>query len=233
MATESLTLESGAAGLKALVERALHLEATGSARFSTLDPTPHGPALDVFVTTPFGCVASRRVEGHASRDGAVVSLQDLRDALANVAAAREESGASSMSGASPVEVGPARDANWLGALPPKSGFTERDIVPVNVVRDLADQGRRLARQFSGPMGPPRSLLEQIVLTADTDETGGAPVDVPMRMIFTCTSLGLIPGASAPVEIPRHLRVSTAGRWIRLDAPFGSVYYTSGGINLFG
>lgn len=227
MAVESLTLESGAAGLKALVERALHLEATGSARFSTLDPTPHGPAVDVFVTTPFGCVASRRVAGQASRDGAVVSLLDLRDALAKAV------GEGDASGAGPVEIGPARDANWLGALPPKSGYTERDIVPVNVVRDLADQGRRLARQFSGPMGPPRSLLEQIVLTADTDETGGAPVDVPMRMIFTCTSLGLIPGPGAPVEIPRHLRVSTAGRWIRLDAPFGSVYYTSGGINLFG
>lgn len=226
MATETLTVESGAAGLKALVERALHLEATGSARLSTLDAAPT-PSLDVFVTTPFGCVASRRVAGHASRDGAVVSLQDLRDALASAP------DVSSGSTNGPLEIGPARDANWLGALPPKSGYVERDIVPVNVVRDLADQGRRLARQFSGPMGPPRSLLEQVVLTADTEKTGGEPVDVPMRMIFTCTSLGLIPGPSAPVEIPRHMRIATAGRWIRLDAPFGSVYYTSGGINLFG
>lgn len=223
MATESLRIDTGAAGLKALVERAHGLDATGSARFSVLDA--NAPAVDIFVTTPFGCVASRRVMGEVSRDGAVVSLQDLRDALAADDASAEP--------AHPLEIGPARDANWLGALPPKSGFTERDIVPVNVVRDLADQGRRLARQFSGPMGPPRSLLEQIVLTADTEQTSGAPVDVPMRMIFTCTSLGLIPGPGAPVEIPRHLRVSTAGRWIRLDAPFGSVYYTSGGINLFG
>ncbi|WP_087117632.1 hypothetical protein [Corynebacterium urinipleomorphum] len=226
MATESLRVDAGAAGLKALVERALALDATGSARFSTLAATPDNPAVDVFVTTPFSCVASRRVAGEASRDGAVVSLQDLRDALAKDSAAGAEADG-------PLEIGPARDANWLGALPPKSGYIERDIVPVNVVRDLADQGRRLARQFSGPMGPPRSLLEQIVLTADAEETSGAPVDVPMRMIFTCTSLGLIPGPAAPVEIPRHLRVSTAGRWIRLDAPFGSVYYTAGGINLFG
>lgn len=225
MPSESLTVEAGAAGLRALVERALALDTTGSARFSTFDANPGTPAVDVFVTTPFSCVASRRVMGEASRDGAVVSLQDLRDALA--------AGDASAETARPLEIGPARDANWLGALPPKSGFTERDIVPVNVVRDLADQGRRLARQFSGPMGPPRSLLEQIVLTADAEETAGPAVNVPMRMIFTCTSLGLIPGPGAPVEIPRHLRVSTAGRWIRLDAPFGSVYYTSGGINLFG
>lgn len=226
MAAETLTIESGAAGLKALVERALHLEATGSARLSTLPAAPT-PSVDVYVTTPFSCVASRRVAGQASRDGAVVSLQDLSDALAGVPDIR--SGSSNGT----LEIGAARDANWLGALPPKSGYVQRDIVPVNVVRDLADQGRRLARQFSGPMGPPRSLLEQIVLTADTQKTAGSPVDVPMRMIFTCTSLGLIPGPAAPVEIPRHLRISTAGRWIRLDAPFGSVYYTSGGINLFG
>jgi len=223
VATETLTVTAGAAGLKALVERALHLDAGGSARFSTLGApgTPGTPAVDVFVTTPFGCTAARRVAGEASRDGAVVSLQALRDALA---AGEGDSGV--------FDAGPQRDANWLGALPPKSGYTERDVVPVNVVRDLADQGRRLARQFSGPMGPPRSLLEQIVLTADTEQTSGTPVDVPMRMIFTCTSLGLIPGPSAPVEIPRHLRVSTAGRWIRIDAPFGSVYHSSGGINLF-
>ena len=34
---------------------------------------------------------------------------------------------------------------------------------------------------------------------------------------------LIPGFEAPAEIPRHLRVSTSGSWVRLDAPFGSVY----------
>ena len=48
-------------------------------------------------------------------------------------------------------------------------------------------------------------------------------DVYKRQIFACTALGLIPGFEAPTEIPRHLRVATAGSWVRLDAPFGSVY----------
>ena len=60
-----------------------------------------------------------------------------------------------------------------------------------------------------------------MLTADAESAH--PVEIPMRMIFACTALGLIPGFEAPTEIPRHLRVATAGSWVRLDAPFGSVY----------
>lgn len=183
-------------------------DASPAARFSQLTPD----SVDVYVQTPFDCVASRRVNGTASRDGAVVSLADLDAALA-----RGES-----------EIGPARDHDWIGALPPKTGFQQREIVPVHVVRDLANEGRRLAKQFSGPLGPPKSLLNQAVLTVEAEpETGQSAVEIPMRMIFTCTSLGLIPGPGAPAEIPRHLRISTAGRWVRMDAPFGSVYHTTG------
>ena len=108
-----------------------------------------------------------------------------------------------------------------GALPPASGFIAREEVPVGVARRLADEGRNLARQFSGPAGPPRSLLDGVVLTADAESAN--PVEIPMRMIFACTALGLIPGFEVPAEIPRHLRVATSGSWVRLDAPFGSVY----------
>lgn len=202
--------------MKALTSRSLHLDGQASARFASLSDA----STDVFLTTPFSCIAARRIGGTPSRDGAVVSAADLDAALAE---GREE-------------IGPARDHDWIGALPPKTGFVEREIVPVAVVRDLADQGRRLARQFSGPLGPPKSLLDQIVLTVEEDPasapgaSGTDSVEIPMRMIFTCTSLGLIPGPSAPPEIPRHLRISTAGRWIRMDAPFGSVYH-SAGLNL--
>ncbi|WP_291313426.1 hypothetical protein [Corynebacterium sp. UBA2622] len=201
MRTESLRVYRGVAGLTALVGRATRLDAAASARFSQLGDM----LVDVFVTTPFECVASRRVEAIASRDGAVVAASDLFAAL----------------GENRSEVGSPRDPNWPGALPPKEGFIERDTIPVGVVRQLAEEGRSLARQFSGPLGPPSSLLNQTVLTADADSAH--PVEIPMRMIFTCTSLGLIPGFAAPVEVPRHLRVSTAGRWVRVDAPFGSVY----------
>lgn len=197
MTTESLQVVDGRPGLRSLVDRAVGLDASASARFRQLDEQ----SVDVFVTTPFQVVASRRITGRASRDGAVVAATDLLDALH----------------ADSETIGPARDPNWPGALPPASGFAIVDTLPVQVVRELADKGQALARQFSGPLGPPASLLDQAVITLD------GTVDIPMRMIFACTSLGLIPGFSAPIDIPRHLRVSTTGRWVRIDAPFGSVY----------
>ena len=194
-------IEHGARGLTALLSRALALDAQASARIQEVGEGQ----LDVFVTTPFDAIASRRTSGTTTHPGATVSARAILDALK----------------AGEAEVGPARDAAWPGALPPASGFIAREEVPIGVARRLADDGRNLARQFSGPAGPPRSLLDGVVLTADADSDN--PVEIPMRMIFACTSLGLIPGFEAPAEIPRHLRVSTSGSWVRLDAPFGSVY----------
>ena len=194
-------IEHGARGLTALLSRALALDAQASARIQEVSEGQ----LDVFVTTPFDAIASRRTSGSTTHPGATVSARAMLDALKSGAA----------------EVGPARDAAWPGALPPASGFIAREEVPIGVARRLADEGRNLARQFSGPAGPPRSLLDGVVLTADAESD--APVEIPMRMIFACTSLGLIPGFEAPAEIPRHLRVATSGSWVRLDAPFGSVY----------
>ena len=197
----AVRIERGARGLTALLSRALALDAQASARIQEVGEDQ----LDVFVTTPFDAIASRRTSGSTTHPGATVSARAMLDALKAGAA----------------EVGPARDAAWPGALPPASGFIAREEVPIGVARRLADEGRNLARQFSGPAGPPRSLLDGVVLTADADSD--APVEIPMRMIFACTALGLIPGFEAPAEIPRHMRVATSGSWVRLDAPFGSVY----------
>lgn len=202
---ERCEIEQGARGLETLLARAVGLDQQAAARFQDIG----GGALDVYVTTPFDCVAARRVTGTVSRDGATVGAGDL------LAALRDDRS----------EIGPARDAAWPGSLPPAAGFSLRDNVPVSVARSLADEGRSLAAQFSGPAGPPKSLLDGTVLTADADSA--SPVEIPMRMIFTCTALGLIPGFEAPDTVPRHLRVATAGRWVRLDAPFGSVYRNPG------
>ena len=201
---DHLTITSGESGLRALLLRARGLDEQATVRFRQL-----GEQVDCFVTTPFRVLASRRVVGEISRDGAAAGVSAVLDALD--------------SDPESAFLGP-------GALPPASGFVLVDELPVGVVRDLADQGRALARQFSGPMGPPTSLMDQTVITA-TSSSGDTSVEVPMRAVFACTALQLIPGGSAPEEIPRQLRVSSVGRWLRIDAPFGSVYFSAGGFSL--
>ena len=204
MATETLTIERGARGLISLLQRAVALQDRAMARFSTVSDA----AVDVFVTTPFAVIASRRVAGSCSRAGAAVLVSDLlADATDTTMTAA------------------ALDAGWgMGALPPTTGFELLDEIPADVVQRLSDQGRALARQFSGPLGPPQSLMDQAVITVNND------TEIPMRLVFTLTALGLIPGMDAPAAIPRHLRVSRNSRWVRVDAPFGSAYHSSG-INL--
>lgn len=218
---ETLELRGSGVGLRALLARATGLDASASVRLRQHD----SDQTEVFVTTPFEVVASRRVDGVVGRDGAVVSAQALLDAL-HTAPDPELTG-------SPVvlKLGPARDPSWPGALPPADGFREIDSLPVGVVRELADQGQQLARQFSGPMGPPSSLLNQPVITVEStpgeeSEVAAQKVEISMRMIFACTNLGLIPGFAAPMDVPRHLRVAGKGRWVRVDAPFGSVYHST-------
>lgn len=204
MATETLTIERGGRGLISLLQRAVALQDRAMARFSTVSDV----AVDVFVTTPFAVIASRRVAGSCSRAGAAVLVSDLlADATDTTMTAA------------------AMDAGWgMGALPPVTGFELLDEIPADVVQRLSDQGRALARQFSGPLGPPQSLMDQAVITVNDD------TEIPMRLVFTLTALGLIPGMDAPAAIPRHLRISRNSRWVRVDAPFGSAYHSSG-INL--
>lgn len=212
---ETLQLTGGGPALQALLARAAGMDTQAAVRIRQLADG----ALDVFVTTPFEVIAARRAQGSVSRDGAAVSAAALVSALAENDSAR---GASTDN---PVDLplGPALDAAWPGALPPAKGFELLDTLPVAVVRDLSDKGQKLTREFSGPMGPPASLLNQTVVAVEGDQ---GSVDIPMRMIFACTNLSLIPGFAAPMDIPRHLRVSKMGRWVRVDAPFGSVYHST-------
>lgn len=253
--SERITVFEGGRSLATLARRAAALDPSALARWQAVGEG----ALDFFVTTPFDCLAARRVRGTAENDKAVAPAAELAAALTRGAGAETTPGHGDERSHGPgaettrghgvvTSHGPGAErsrghgdpspvgevsvaaavggaAAWPGALPPASGFVARDEVPVGVASRLADEGRSLARQFSGPAGPPRSLLDAVVLTADAESL--QPVEIPMRMIFACTSLGLIPGFDAPAGIPRHLRVATCGGWVRLDAPFGSVYRTSG------
>ncbi|MCS4492484.1 hypothetical protein [Corynebacterium sp. ES2715-CONJ3] len=199
----SLVVTGGLGGLRSLIERAILFDEHTFVRLQQVES-----GVEAFVPTGFGVLISRRVSGSISRSGAVLRAADLF-------------------GQGPY---PTHDASWsAGALPRVEDFQLIDEIPAAAVYQLATQGSALARQFSGPLGPPQSLMNQTVITVSNAHT---QVEIPMRMIFALQAFGLIPTDSAPIDIPRHLRVSGLGVWIRVDAPYGSAYYTSAA-NLLG
>lgn len=198
-----LRLSAGHQGVVAMLQRALRIDAAALARLRQ-----RGGDVDVFVATPFGVFGSRTATGVVTPDSSVVRCSDLVDGLDGQELQDHSIG-------------------WQGMLPPADGFQLIDQIPAGVVMDLARQGKDLARQFSGPLGPPTSLMDQEVLQV---MDGTLSVGIPMRMIFAAVNLGFVPDFEA--EVPRHVRVSVNGRWVRLDAVFGSVWFARGGINLF-
>ncbi|MFC5939405.1 hypothetical protein ACFPVT_08410 [Corynebacterium choanae] len=189
-------------------------------------------AIDVYVTTPFSVFGSRRCAGVVDRHGAVVSAARLAEYVQQHPL--QGRGDQPVGAAKPVApavedsiVLPALDASWPGMMPPQaSRFVHVDRIPAHVVRDLVGEGKRLARQFSGPLGPPASLLDGIVVEATRDEYA---VAIPMRMVLALTSLGFV--APADSSFPQEIRVATHGSWVRLDAAFGSVVWAAGVLGL--
>lgn len=134
-----------------------------------------------------------------------------------------------------VDPGFPMDASWRGSLPPESGFEHVDDVPARALVELAAQGAELARENSTVTGPPRSLLDQVVLEVDG---GGHQVQVPLRSLFALTAMGFIPGAAqdgstgrvdlSRVPADEPVRVRATRSWLRLDARYGSVCMRVGG-----
>lgn len=213
---DTLSISQGAHGLMAVALRVQHLNSAALARVADLGDG----SCDVFFTTPFGVTVARRVRGVVSRDGVVIPIAELIEGL---------KAGESTAGVDACELSFfSHDGAWPGALPPLSAFQLLDEIPAADALRLADEGRALARQFSGPLGPPASLLDQEVIHVSSAD-GTRDCAIPMRSIFACTALSFIPplGADLPASIPRTLRVSVAGRWVRIDAPFGSVYRNEG------
>lgn len=171
---------------------------------------PAAAALETITSTPFEVLVSLRVPGEVLPVGGVVAGES--------AAAQLAKGAELFSLSAQPQLFP-------GAMPPASGFRLLEEIPVAELAALRSQGAELARQFSGPLGPPASLLKQSVLEVTN---GGTKVEIPMRLIFAAHAMGLLPGARAPLHYPRTARISSAGSWVRLDTATGTAYYRSGG-----
>jgi hypothetical protein len=194
--------------LAAFVERAVRLDDAAVIRLRTRS----GGLLTAWVATGFDVLASRVVAGTVRPDDLSVGADELARGLAAV----DSSGY--------VNPGLPMDSAWRGALPPDSGFTHLDDVPVRLMLDLAQRGAQLAKEHGSAHGPPVSLLDQEVIRVSSADVS---VGVPMRCVFAMTAMGFLPQSPEAVDADEIVRVRTLPAWLRIDARFGSVYRRRG------
>lgn len=216
---------------------------------SSSEPTAAPAMSQVWVKTPIGPLAMRTIALHALPDDIIVTAAEIKDiavrAFAQAKSSDDAEGKEASLTALPYRVHAQSASSWPGFLPVPEGWQVVDYVPATAFRTLEKQGRAVAVESSGPMGMPPSLLDQKVLTVSGDtsdaatgtatasgeatvdsgegqsqETSKSVVDVTMRDVFALCAMGFIPEQPDEKE---PVRVSTKGRWHRLDGRFGSIF----------
>lgn len=223
---------------------------TAAAGISSSSQPTAAPAMSqVWVKTPIGPLAMRTIALHALPDDIIVTAAEIKDIAVRAFAQAKSSDDAEDKEASltalPYRVHAQSASSWPGFLPVPEGWQVVDYVPATAFRTLEKQGRAVAVESSGPMGIPPSLLDQKVLTVSGDtsdaatgtatasgeatvdsgegqsqETSKSVVDVTMRDVFALCAMGFIPEQPDEKE---PVRVSTKGRWHRLDGRFGSIF----------
>ena len=216
--------QAARADLAAFLGHAVRVDESALVRFKRRD----GGSVAAWTTTAgFDTLAGRVFALEVSPADMCVGAEHLQAALSATSQGPDSAGR--------FDPGFPMDSSWRGSLPPEGGFDHVDDVPARVLVELAAQGAELARENSTVTGPPRSLLDQIVLEVDG---GGHQVEVPLRSLFALTAMGFIPGAAqdavsgqvdlSRVEADEPVRVRATRTWLRLDARFGSVCLRVGG-----
>ncbi|MDN5757140.1 MAG: hypothetical protein L0H59_01205 [Tomitella sp.] len=211
--------ETARSDLRVFVERAARLDAS---------------ALVRIVERPGGGAVWTSITGFDTLVGRTFRL-DMAPADICVAADGLASALGAAQGDVTVDPGLPMDTAWRGTLPPADGFEHVDDVPARELVALSAQGADVARENSTMTGPPRSLLDQIVLEVSG---GGHNVEVPLRSVFALTAMGFVPDAAqepitGTVDVRRisadePVRVRATRTWVRLDARYGSVALRVGG-----
>ena len=195
------------ADLAVFVERTLRLDEVAVIRLRTRADG----LVSAWVATGFDVLACRVVAGGVQSPDFTCSAEALRTGLR------------SPDDAGWCDAGYSMDSAWRTALPPEAGFFHLDDIPAGVLSDLARQGVELAREHSGPQGPPASLLDQEVLEVTAgDESAG----ISMRVVMALVAMGFIADDGEDI-----VRVRQSLTWLRVDARYGSVFRRRGGPSL--
>jgi hypothetical protein len=192
-----------------------------------------GPVLGTFGRVPFGggtsgVIALRTSElAVPARLDATVSAGQLLDALHRSGEGEGPSPAEDGSpapGASRIPVPPpVTGPPWTGMLPPRTGWTHLASVPIpGLVREVAEAvGRFRAGTESLPADQrTRRVLDRLAEDVWSRPLSGVPAThLPLRAAHAAASLGFLGAVDAGTEA----KASSVGGWLRLDAPYGSVF----------
>jgi hypothetical protein len=153
-----------------------------------------------FVRLPYDVLAGRTIAAEA------VGQFDVTVSVTDLLAWLDEDG--------PIPA--RRDAHWLSPLPPERGWQRVESVPDSEIRGLIRSGAALAQDASSKAGQ-EALLSSVVLTATSADRA---VAVPLGPLSALTRMGFLPrGAQAAVDV--------VPGWIRIAAPYGSTFVTTG------
>lgn len=168
--------------------------------------------MRVWARTPFGALVVRALGGTCPGGDVVCGADHLLTEL-DVLPRGDLQGR--------LSPGMPLTSSWQGLLPLTDGFDILDTIPAQVLLDLTESGRNVAKENAGPAGLPPSLLDQEALTVGSD--GPSPVGVDMRTVFSLVMCGFIPERKSRAPEGEPVRVSTRGAWVRLDARYGTAF----------
>lgn len=194
--------------LRTLLRRLLRLDEATVVRLTDSGEN----RMRVWARTPFGALVVRGLGGHCP-GGDVVSGADHLLTELDVLARGDLQGR--------IDPGMPLTSSWQGLLPVTDGFEPIEVIPAQVLLDLTESGRSVARENAGPAGLPPSLLDQEALSVSGDD--GEPVGVDMRTVFSVVMCGFVPERSGRAPEGEPVRVSTRGAWVRLDARYGTAF----------
>jgi hypothetical protein len=179
-----------------------------------------GTVLAVFGQPPFGggVLAVRTAELDAAADDldSTVSAGQLLDGI------DEAAGAITVPAA---VTGPA----WAGLLPPRGGWERvAGLPPADDVRAVAAAAVTEFRDRSEALLPERRTRTELDAIADdiwSRQLGAT--GLPLRAVHAAHALGFLRPVRTPVPAPRTggqpaVELLTAGPWLRLRTPYGSV-----------
>ncbi|MFF4249433.1 hypothetical protein ACFYY2_33960 [Streptomyces sp. NPDC001822] len=198
-----------AADLAAFLGRLLHYDRAAAVRLQA-----GGGALAVFGRPPsFEVLAIRTVRLSGSHDfDLTVSAGELLEALDTDGADDDAAGV----GALPV---PVTGPPWTGVLPPRGGWRERTGLPgpVGLRTALADAVAEFRSRDAALPEDRRTRTERDLIGRDIWSRTVGETELPLRAVHAAQSLGFLrPAPDFPVAL------LTAGSWMRLRTPYGSI-----------